>query len=937
MKYTAIVLFLVSSLLSSAQDFSKLDSKMPVNKDVTIGKLDNGLTYYIQHNKKPENKVELRLVVNAGSILETDKQRGLAHFMEHMNFNGTKNFQHNELVDYLQSIGVKFGQHLNAYTSFDETVYILPIPSDDSEKVEKGFDILEDWAFNNLLTPEEVDKERGVVLEELRLGLGADKRMMDNYLPLLMYNSHYADRLPIGLKSVLENFDHSELKDFYTQWYRPNLMSVIVVGDIDVAEMEQKIKDHFGSYVNPKNYKMRQEYFVPDHDETFVAVEHDKEASFTQVQLIYKDKGNPKKGNTIGDYRKGLIKALFNNMINARLSEIANNPNPPYNYGYSYHGSGYSRNKQSYQSFAMTDTKNQVRAFETLVIENERVLRFGFLESEFERAKMKLKSMINQQYKDRDKTESGRIVWEYVSHFLEGESIPGISWEYEAYNALADGITVDEVNALIKQFIHDDNRVVIFTSPESEDNTYASKEEILDILKDVKALKLEPYSEGITAKSLMTNSPKMGSIKSTEKLEAMDMTKLVLSNGITVYYKKTDFKDNQIMMKAYSPGGSSLITSHDQYNSVKLAMSGITQGGLNGFSKNDMAKVMAGKRASVTPFVGSNYEGFNGRTVNSDVEEMFQLIYLNFTALNKDEEAYKAYVDKQVAFYGNLLNTPQYWYMNEKIKVLSKNNPRYTNTFPTADEYATQDFDKAYSLFTQRFANAGDFTFIFVGSIDEAQLEQMCTKYLAGLPSTGETEKFVKHDYEKLDGKQELNFYRGADPKSSVEISYRTDAPYDAKQAYYLKCAGEILTIKLVENLREGESGVYGVGASGYASKYPNGTYLFRISFPCGPENVDKLKKAALEELDKLLANGPDQKELDKIKEAQKLELKENMKKNRYWINQIHNLIYYNQPLTDMLNTGDAIEAVTAEDIKTAANKYIGENVVISVLYPEKK
>ncbi len=936
MKYIAFVLFVVSSLFVQAQDFTNLDSKVPVNKDVTIGKLDNGLTYYIQHNKKPENKVELRLVVNAGSILETEKQRGLAHFMEHMNFNGTKNFQHNELVDYLQSIGVKFGQHLNAYTSFDETVYILPIPSDDSEKVEKGFDILEDWAFNNLLTPGEVEKERGVVLEELRLGLGADKRMMDKYLPLLMYNSHYADRLPIGLKSVLENFDHSELKDFYTQWYRPNLMSVIVVGDIDVATMEQKIKDHFGSYTNPKKYKMRQEYFVPDHDETFVAVEHDKEASFTQVQLVYKDKGNPKKGHTLGHYRHDLVKALFNNMINARLNEIANNPNPPYNYGYSFHGSGFSRNKESYQSYAMTDPANQLKAFETLVVENERVRRFGFLEAELSRAKTKLLSMYNQMYKNREKTESGRIVWEYVSHFLEGESIPGIEWEYQAFSELSKGITLQEVNALIKDFIHDDNRVVVFTGPENDENKYVTKDEILAVLKDVKTQELEPYSEGITAKSMMTESPTPGSIKSTEKLDQLDMTKMVLSNGITVYMKKTDFSDNQILMRAYSPGGSSLITSHDEYNSVKLALSGVTQGGLNGFSKNEMAKIMAGKRASVSPFVNSNYEGLNGRTVNSDVEEMFQLIYLNFTEINKDQEAYKAYVDKQVAFYGNLLNRPQYWYMNEKIKVLSKNNPRYTNTFPTADEYAGQDFDKAYTLFTERFSNAGDFTFIFVGSIDETQIKEMCTKYLAGLPSSGTTETFVKHDYKKLDGKQELNFYRGADPKSSVEISYRTEATYDAKQVYYLKCAGEILTIKLVENLREGESGVYGVGASGYASKYPNGTYLFRISFPCGPENVDKLKKAALAELDKLLANGPDQKELDKIKEAQKLELKENMKKNRYWINQIQNLIYYNQPLTDMLNTADAIEAVTADDIKTAANTYIGENVVISVLYPEK-
>jgi len=935
MKHIAIVLLLVSGLFASAQDFTKLSSKVPVNKDVKIGKLKNGMTYYIQHNKKPENKVELRLVVNAGSILETDKQRGLAHFMEHMNFNGTKNFQHNELVDYLQSIGVKFGQHLNAYTSFDETVYILPIPSDDSAKLERGLDILEDWAFNNLLTPEEVEKERGVVLEELRLGLGANKRMMDKYLPLLMYNSHYADRLPIGLKEVLENFDHAELKDFYTQWYRPNLMSVIVVGDIDVNEMEQKIKAHFGSYTNPKNYKMRQEYFVPDHDQTFIAVEHDKEASFSQVQLVYKDKGNAKKASTLEDYRKSVVIGLFNTMINARLREIANNPNPPFNYGYSFHGSDWSRNKKSYQSFAMTDAANQLKAFETLVTENERVLRYGFLESELERAKLSLLSRYEAQYKNKDKTESGQLIWEYVSHFLEGEMIPGIEWEYNAVTALSKGIQVDEVNKLIKQFIHDDNRVVVFTGPENPENKYTTKEQILEVLKSVKSKTLEPYSEGETASSLMTLLPEPGTITSTEKMASLGMTKLVLSNGATVYYKKTDFNDNEVLMRAYSPGGSSLITNNETYNKVKLAFSGITDAGLNGFDQNDMTKIMAGKRVSASPFISGNYEGFSGRSVNSDVEDMFQLIYLNFTAINKDAEAYQAYVDKQVAFYGNLLNTPQYWFLNAKAKVAQVNNPRFTNAIPTAEEFGSQDYDLAYTLFKERFADAGDFTFIFIGSIDEDQIIEYSKKYLASLPSTGKKESYVAHDYKHLSGRNEMVYNKGEDPKSSVEISYRTEAQYDDKQAYYLKCAAEILTIKLVENLREGESGVYGVGASSYATKYPSGVYHFTISFPCGPENVDKLKKAALEEVNKLLANGPDKKELDKIKEAQKLELKEDLKSNRYWLTNIFNLMYYDMPLENILTTEAEINAVTAQNIKDAANKYITEDVVISILMPE--
>lgn len=626
---------------------------------------------------------------------------------------------------------------------------------------------------------------------------------------------------------------------------------------------------------------------------------------------------------------------LFNTMINARLREIANNPNPPFNYGYSFHGSDWSRNKKSYQSFAMTDAANQLKAFETLVTENERVLRYGFLESELERAKLSLLSRYEAQYKNKDKTESGQLIWEYVSHFLEGEMIPGIEWEYNAVTALSKGIQVDEVNKLIKQFIHDDNRVVVFTGPENPENKYTTKEQILEVLKSVKSKTLEPYSEGETASSLMTLLPEPGTITSTEKMASLGMTKLVLSNGATVYYKKTDFNDNEVLMRAYSPGGSSLITNNETYNKVKLAFSGITDAGLNGFDQNDMTKIMAGKRVSASPFISGNYEGFSGRSVNSDVEDMFQLIYLNFTAINKDAEAYQAYVDKQVAFYGNLLNTPQYWFLNAKAKVAQVNNPRFTNAIPTAEEFGSQDYDLEYTLFKERFADAGDFTFIFIGSIDEDQIIEYSKKYLASLPSTGKKESYVAHDYKHLSGRNEMVYNKGEDPKSSVEISYRTEAQYDDKQAYYLKCAAEILTIKLVENLREGESGVYGVGASSYATKYPSGVYHFTISFPCGPENVDKLKKAALEEVNKLLANGPDKKELDKIKEAQKLELKEDLKSNRYWLTNIFNLMYYDMPLENILTTEAEINAVTAQNIKDAANKYITEDVVISILMPE--
>lgn len=937
MKKLFLILFLSVSIASYSQDYIDINSPIPVSKDVIIGKLDNGLTYYIRKNGIPENKVELRLVVNAGSILETDAQRGLAHFMEHMNFNGTKNFQHNDLVDYLQSIGVKFGQHLNAYTSFDETVYILPIPSDDAEKLDKGFDILEDWAFNCLLAPEEIDKERGVVLEELRLGLGADQRMLMNYLPKMMYNSQYANRLPIGTKEVLENFKHQELIDFYKSWYRPNLMAVVVVGDIDVAEMEQKIKDHFGSYQNPKDEKKRTEFYVPDHEETFIAIEKDKEASFTQVQLVYNKKGNTKRPAYVSDYRKMIMTELFNSMINNRLQEIANNPNPPFNYGYSYYGSSWSRNKSAYQSMSMSDPQNQLRAFETLVVENERVLRYGFTQGELDRVKADILSQYEAMVANKNKTESRRLVGELVNNFLEGEVIPGIESEYKAHKILFEGIGLLDVNELIAEFIHDDNRVIVFTGPDGENLPVVTEKDILDVLANVKTMDLDPYDDGVVAESLITTMPVAGKVTSTSKNEKLGLNKIVLSNGVTVYYKKTDFNDNEILMQAYSPGGSSQIKSAAEYNKTKLAMGGLQEAGLNGFTTNDLTKMMSGKEASVNAFVYDNYEGMRGKSVNKDIETMFELIYLNFTALNKNKEAYQSYADKQTAFLGNLLNTPQYWYMNEKAKVTQKNNPRFTNAIPTAEEFAGQDYDLAYNFYQNRFADASDFTFIFIGSLDEEKIVELSKKYLGSLPSIKRKEAFIDYPYERLTGEQEFVFHRGEDPKSSVEISFRTEAEYDANQAYYLECAGEILTIKLVENLREGESGVYGVGARGFASKWPTGVYNFSISFPCGPENVEKLKAAALAELNKLLLNGPEEKDLIKIKEAQRLELKEKMKQNNFWLSNLSTMLYYNIDFNEILKAEADIEALTAKDIQDAANKYIAKNRIITVLLPEEK
>ncbi len=937
------VLFFISNSFAqetvtkhAPQNSAQIDNNLiPIDPNIRTGKLANGLTYYIRNNGKPEDKVVLRLAVNAGSVLEDDDQQGLAHFMEHMNFNGTKNFKKNELVDYLQSIGVKFGAHLNAYTSFDETVYILPIPSDNEEKLEKGFQILEDWAFNTLLTDEEIDKERGVVLEEYRLGLGADKRMLSNYLPKIMYNSKYAERLPIGKKDILENFDYETLRQFRKDWYRPDLMAVVAVGDINLDELEAKIKKHFSNVPSAENPRERKVFEVPTHQETLIAIETDKEATFNQVQLLYKDYGLPKVDLTVSDYRQSMVKRLFSQMINNRLDELRNGENPPFVFGYSYYGGTWARSKNAYQSFAMTSPTGQLTALKTLLEENERVKRYGFQEGEFERAKKDVLASMHKAYQNKNKTESKNYVSEYVNNFLEKEPIPGIEWEYNFYNLNLPTITLKDVNSLIDDYLHKDNRVVVLTGADKEDIPKVTEQQILDLLSSVEKADIKPYDDGDLADALMANLPKSGAILKEVYDKTLDITTLTLINGATVVYKKTDFKDDEVLMEAYSYGGSSLYDT-DTYIKTSNANGGLAEAGINGFNKTELGKLLSGKIVNVRPFIYNTREGLTGSSTPKDLETLFQLTYLYFTKLNKDDKAFNSFVTKQKAFLGNILSNPNFYFQIEFSKYLNEGNERYVG-FPTVEDWDKADYTLAYEKYKERFANAGDFKFYFVGNFEVDKLKAYVKQYIASLPGTDARENFKDYGFRPLSGSHEKIIKKGTEPKSNVIIKFSGETVYDEKEAHLFKSLGEILSIKLIEKLREEESGVYGVGAHGSISKYPYGSYDFTISFPCGPENVTKLKDAALAELQNIIDNGPLEKDVAKIKEAQLLEYKENLKKNKFWINSLKNADYNKKDRYKIVGLSNEILAINAKDIQNVAKKYLSNGYVLAILYPENQ
>jgi zinc protease len=930
----AFLLFLVASpVWSQNSEIEKaLQKPIPLDPNVKVGQLENGLTYYIRQNEKPEDKVEFRLVINAGSMQENDKQLGLAHFTEHMAFNGTENFKKNELVDYLQSAGVKFGADLNAYTSFDETVYILPIPTDE-ETLDKGLTVLVDWAGGLLMTGEEIDKERGVVLEEWRLGQGAGQRMRDEYFPVLFKDSRYAERLPIGKKEILENFEYETLRSFYEDWYRPNLMAVIAVGDIDPAEMEKEIKARFGDLQNPKKPKEKKLYDVPSHEETYVSIVTDKEANFNQIQLYYKHDNEETK--TLSDMRRELVYSLYNGMLGQRLNELQQSANPPFLFA----GTSFSpmvRSKSAYSSFAIVGENGFERGVKVLAEENKRIKEHGFTPSELDRYKKTFLNNAEKRVKELDKTESNRFASAYIQHFLSENPIPGAEFEFGFYQSLINTITLPEINMLAERWVTDENLVVVLTGAEKEGVEMPTEKDVLSILDEVENSEIEAYKEEEVATTFMLEAPKPGKVTNSSKHEELGVTELKLSNGVRVVLKPTEFKNDEIKMRSYSFGGHNQYEMKDYYSATN-ATSLISEAGVSDFSNTDIQKMLSGKTVRVSPYISSLSEGFSAEASPQDLEEMFQLIHLYFTAPRMDEEAFGSYVSKNKMLLGNLMSNPQFYYSDKLSMILSQDNPR-GGGFPTAEDLDKIDFQRAYNIYKERFADASDFTFVFVGNFDVEGITPMLETYLGSLPTVERKDNWVDLGIRPPEGIVKEEIIKGTDQKSYATIIYHGETEYDKQKSYYLKSLGELVTNELIDILREEKSGVYGVGASGSMSRLPESRYSFRIAFPCGPENVDDLVETTHEILADIKANGVKEEDLAKVKEAQLKGLKEDLKKNDYWLNRLYSFYYYDDDLSNFIVTEDKIQSLSADDLKMAANEFLNEDQFVeAILLPEEE
>ncbi|MEJ2084402.1 MAG: pitrilysin family protein, partial [Acidobacteriota bacterium] len=649
-----------------------LSKKLSTDPKLITGKLSNGVQYFIRVNKKPEQRAELRLAVNAGSMQEDEDQLGLAHFVEHMAFNGTANFEKQELIDYLEGIGMRFGPDINAYTSFDETVYMLQIPTDDQETIETAFQILHDWAHNVSMEGEEIDKERGVVIEEWRLGRGADARIRDKQFPVLFKDSRYAERLPIGEKEILEEAPYDALRRFYRDWYRPDLMAVVAVGDFDPDQIERLIRQHFESIEEPSDPRARELYPVPGHEETLYAITTDPEATSTSVGVYYKlDKRG---SDTIADYRRGIAEELYHAMVNARLNEIRQQADPPFIFAFST-SAGFVRSRDVYIQAAGVQEGEVETGLEALLAEIERVDRHGFTASELDRAKSQLLRQYEQAFAERDKRKSGTYAREYVRVFLEDEPTPGIERELELVRELLPTIDLGELNRLASAWISESNRVVLVSAPETPGDPPTTEEKLAAVFTEVEESELAPYVDHVRNTPLLAQEPLPGRVTSESAIEEIDVTEWQLSNGARVILKPTDFKNDQILISAFSPGGTSLASDED-YPSASFATTLMGESGLGEFDLVELDKALAGKIAGVDAYIAELEEGIEGGASPQDLETMFELLYLTFTAPRSDSDAYQSFMARVRSFVENRDSRPESVFADEILLQRFDDHPR---------------------------------------------------------------------------------------------------------------------------------------------------------------------------------------------------------------------------------------------------------------------
>jgi zinc protease len=905
-------------------------ARIPVDPEIRLGRLENRLTYYVRPNREPENRAELRLLVNAGSILEDEDQLGLAHFLEHMAFNGTEHFEKQEIVDYLESIGMSFGPDVNAYTNYDETVYKLQVPTEDPDILETAVQILEDWAHLISLAPEEVEKERPIIVEEWRLRRGAEARMRDEQFPILFKDSRYAERRPIGKMEIVRTAQVEDLRRFYEDWYRPDLMAVIAVGDFDAQRMEDLIARYFSNLEEAENARERKLYPVPDHPGTLYAPATDPEATSTRVSLFVK--ADPQPEETVADYRRELVELMYNGMLNERFEELSKNPDAPF-IGAGSFSSRFVRSMEAYVLAARVRDGRISESLEVLLRETERVRRHGFTASELRRIKERFLTWIERVYRDRENIESETLAASYVGNFLEGEPIPDIEFEYRLFQRYVPEVALEEVNRLASELLKQDSRVVLVNAPESEAEAVPEEAAVQALFASVAAEEIPPYEDRVLDQPLFAARLPGGRIESRRSYPELGFEELLLSNGVQVILKSTDFKEEEILFAAFSPGGHSLLPD-DQYVAAATAANVVEESGLNGFDAISLQKKLSGKVVSVDPWIGELYEGMRGSTRPKDAETLLKLIYLYFTEPRRDEQSYRAYRQRLLAMVQNREDSPLAIFWDTVRTAISQNHFRSRPWTPEVLE--EMDLEASLEIYRDRFADAGDFTFVFVGNFEPAELEPLVVRYLGSLPSTGRSESWRDVEMDPPEGIVEREINKGLEPQSRVQIVFAGSTGWSLRKRLQLEALKQVLDIALRENVREEAGGSYDVGVDGELNRYPDEEYFVYVGFGCAPEQVEALTGMVFEQIERIRREGPAEKNVDKVKEILRREHEQNLKTNDYWLG-ILQLVYINDLDPGvLLNFDGRLQSISADSIQQMSVELLDPSSYVRVvLNPE--
>jgi len=907
-----------------------LTQAVPVDPRITTGILPNGLRYYIRANRAPRNRAELRLAVNAGSILEDDDQRGLAHMVEHMAFNGTKNFPGNDIIAFMQAIGMRFGAHVNAHTGFDETVYQLQIPTENPRVIDRALLALEDWAHNVTFEPDEVDKERGVVLEEWRLGLGADERMRDKQFPVLLRGSRYADRLPIGTPETLRSFSYDKLRRFYNDWYRPDLMAVVAVGDFDVAAVEAMIKSHFSDIPRPGSPRARQDYPVPENPGTLYTVASDPEATVTTVSVINKMAFRDQ--TTVGSYRQSLVERLFSSMLSARFEELSHSADPPF-LAAETSRSMFVHTAEMTALNAVAVDGNVEKSLTAMFTEMERVTRFGFTATELEREKLNMRLFLQRATVEEATWQSDSLADEYIRNFLQKEPIPGITYEYGLHQRFVPEITLREVNALAKDWMPDRSRVVMVGGPQRPGQTMPTEARLSAAIKAGSSAQLSAYVDTVSALPLLEPVPAPGSVVNTTDRAALGITEWQLSNGVRVVLKPTTNKQDEILFRAVSAGGTSMASDQD-FIAAETAAAVVERSGLGKLNESTLEKKLAGKTAFVRPDIGDTSEGLRGGSSRSDLETMFQLVYLTFTQPRADQEAFATYVRQLQATLANREAMPDAAFNDAVEAAVTQNHLRSRPL--SLDQLPQLNPQKSLQFYKDRFSDASDFTFVFVGNIDLNTFKPLVERYLASLPSTNRRETAKDVGLRTPTTVVERQLRKGLDPRSQVAVVFTGAFENDQTNRVVMRAMAESLEGSLQRTLREDLGGTYGVSARPQFEERPTGQYRVTISFACDPARLDALVTSMFRVIEQFRELGPSRAQVGDVRAALVRDLETNSRDNAYLLNQLTYKYQYGEEPSEALNLERFYDQITPAAIQKAAQTYLDpKRYVKVVLMPE--